>query len=82
MQSLITSYIRTYMPIVVGGLVSWLVTLGVELDAETQAGLIVALTGLSQAAYYFIARQLERKWPVVGKVLLGSSKQPTYREVK
>lgn len=81
MNSFVTSQIRTYVPILVGGFVSWLVTLGINLDADSQAGLIVFLTGVLQAVYYFVARLLERRWPQVGAILLGSSKQPVYREV-
>ena len=78
MSDFVTSQIRTYTPIIAGALVSWLATKGMELDAETQAGLIVALTGTAQAAYYFIVRLLERRWPKVG-VLLGSAKKPEYK---
>ena len=78
MSDFITSQIRTVSPIVVGGLISWLATLGLELDAETQSGLVIALTGILQAAYYLIVRLLERRWPKVG-VLLGSAKKPAYR---
>ena len=81
MNNFITSQIRTYVPIAVGAIVAYLLTLGIELDADTQAGLIVTLTGVLQAVYYFIARALERKFPQLS-VLLGSSKQPIYKEVK
>ena len=79
MSDFIISQIRTYVPILVGGLVSWLTVQGVDLDAETQAGLIIALTGLLQAAYYFLARVAENRWPQAG-VLLGSTKKPEYYE--
>lgn len=82
MNSLVTSYIRTYVPIGVGMIVAYLVTLGIQLDNDTQAALVVFLTGALQALYYAVARTLEKKWPQLGSFLLGSSKQPTYREVK
>ena len=78
MSNLIISQIRTYVPIIVGALVAWLLTLGVQLDAETQAGIIVALTGILQALYYFVVRLLEQKWPKIG-VLLGSTSKPIYK---
>lgn len=81
MNSFVTSLIRTYVPIAVGALVSLLVTRGINLDADTQAGLIVALTGILQAVYYFVARVLERKLPQFS-FLLGSSAQPRYVEPK
>lgn len=80
MNSFVTSLIRTYVPIAVGAVIAWLATLGLQLDAEAQSGLIVFLTGISQAIYYFIARWIERKFPQIGTVLLGSSKAPVYRE--
>lgn len=82
MPDFLTSLLRTYVPIAVGALVSWLLTLGIELDAETQAGLIVALTGLSQAAYYALVRALEPRLPDwLKRVVLGSSKEPMYVNV-
>lgn len=79
MNNFVTSLIRTYVPIAVGAIVSYLLTLGVQLDANTQAGLVVALTGVLQAVYYLVARLLERKFPQFS-VLLGSASQPKYVE--
>lgn len=79
MSDFVTSQIRTYVPILIGGLVAWLATLGLELDANTQTGLVVSLTGILQALYYLLARILEQKFPWAG-VLLGSKKQPEYEE--
>lgn len=78
MNSFIISQIRTYVPILVGALAAWLLTKGVELDTDTQAGLIVFLTGLLQGLYYLIVRLLEKRWPKVG-VLLGVASKPVYR---
>ena len=77
MSDLIVSYIRTGVPVLVGTIVSWLVTLGIALDPDTQAALIAGLTGALIAAYYAIVRALERRWPAVG-VLLGKRTEPTY----
>lgn len=81
MNGFVTSLIRTYVPIAVGAVVSFLLTKGIELDPNTQAGLIVAITGILQAVYYFVARVLERKFPQFS-FLLGSSAQPKYVEPK
>lgn len=81
MNSFIISQIRTFVPIIVGAFVAWLVTVGIALDADTQAGLIVALTGLLQGLYYFIVRLLEKRWPKVG-VLLGVASKPVYRALE
>lgn len=77
MSSTIVSLIRTYVPVAVGALVAWLITLGIQLDAEAQAGLITALTGALIAIYYAIVRALEKRWPWVG-VLLGVPAEPLY----
>jgi len=75
-NALALSIIRTYVPIVVGALASWLlVTFAFELEADIQAHLIIALTGLLQAVYYAAVRALETRFPGVG-VLLGAAKTP------
>ena len=73
--TLVPSLIRTYVPIVVGAFIAWLVTLGVEIDDSIQAGLVTALTGILIAAYYTVIRLLEKRWPKLS-VLLGSSQIP------
>lgn len=79
MNDALVSLIRTWVPIGVGSLISWLVTLGIELDAATESGLVVGLTGLIIAGYYTVVRLVEKRLPWVG-VLLGSTKQPEYRK--
>jgi len=69
--------IRTWVPIAVGGVFSWLATQGLALDGKTQAGAIVALTGLIQAVYYTLVRLLEAQWPAAGW-LLGKASAPKY----
>lgn len=73
--TVVPSLIRTYVPVVVGSLAGWLVSLGIDLDANAQAGLIVGLTGLFTAAYYTLVRLLEKRFPWLS-VLLGSSQMP------
>ena len=80
-NNFVTSLIRTYVPIAVGALASYLVTNGIELNAEAQLGLVTFLTALLQGAYYLAARLLENKFPQLG-FLLGSSKTPEYKEVE
>ena len=77
MSDAIVSLIRTWVPVGVGAALSWLLTLGVELDPDAQAGLIAGLTGVVIATYYGLVRLLERKWPVFG-VFLGTRRQPEY----
>lgn len=78
MNDFITSQIRTYIPILVGSIVSWLATRGIEIDAEATAGAVVAITGLASALYYLIARLLEENISSKFGLLLGSKKKPTY----
>lgn len=81
MNDFITSLIRTYVPIGVGALMSWLATRGLDIDPQAGAGLIVFMTGTLQAAYYVVVRLLERQFPQVGW-LLGQAKQVKYTENK
>lgn len=77
MTNTVLSLIRTYVPVGVGALVAWLLTLGIELDETVRNGLVVGATGLVIAVYYTVVRLLEKRWPFFG-VLLGSTKQPEY----
>lgn len=40
--------------------------------------LTAAAIGAVSAAYYWLARELGRRWPIVERFLLGSSQQPIY----
>lgn len=79
MSNFIASLIRTFVPIGVGGVISWLALEGVEIDAETQTSLVIGLTGLLQAGYYAAVRIAALKWPAL-EVLLGSARQPEYTD--
>lgn len=79
MSDLVVSLIRTYVPVVVGTVIAWLVAQGIDVTPETEVQLVAGLTGIISAAYYGVVRLLERRWPVVG-YLLGSKKQPTYED--
>jgi uncharacterized membrane protein (DUF441 family) len=78
MSNFITSLVRTYVPIFVGAVVSYLATRGIEIDAEAAAGLAAFLGGFASAVYYFGVRLIERRIPSAG-VLLGSVKTPDYK---
>jgi ABC-type phosphate/phosphonate transport system permease subunit len=68
------SLIRTIVPIVVGALVGWLATRGIEVDA---AVIIPAVDGIVAALYYAAIRAAEQKWPSAGW-LLGAPGAPSY----
>lgn len=80
MTNFVISLIRTYVPIAVGTLISFLfVQFGLTLDGEIALQLTTGLTGLVIGLYYLVARLLERKFPQLG-VLLGSTAKPVYVE--
>lgn len=83
MSDQIISYIRTYVPVAIGSLLSFIVTkYGIVVDENISTALATLLTAVLIAAYYFVARQLEKHYPQIGKLLLGSAKQPDYKVVK
>lgn len=76
MNDMVTSWIRTVVPALVGSLVYSLANLGIEVDGD---GWVALLTALAIGVYYAIARYAEQKIPALGW-LLGSPKQPTYND--
>ena len=74
MNDYVISLIRTWVPMLVGLLVTWLLSLGVEFDS---AALELALVSIVSGAYYALVRWLEQKWPWLG-ALLGHTAKPTY----
>lgn len=77
MSDHLVSLIRTYVPIVVGAALGWLIAAGVDVDPATRDALVAGIVGLTTAAYYGLVRALEARWPALG-ILLGSTKAPTY----
>lgn len=78
MSNFVTSLIRTWVPIAVGVGLTWLAEeLGVVIDDSMRVEVAALATGVVIAAYYLVARVLERKWPALG-FLLGSTSKPTY----
>lgn len=76
MSDVIISLVRTYVPLAVGGGLSWAATrLGIA-DFDS-SGVEAAAVLFVSAAYYALARLLERKWPVF-RFLLGVPRQPGY----
>ena len=78
LSDFLVSQIRTYVPSGVGALISWLSLRGVEVDSDTRLLLVTGCTAAATAGYYTVASMAQRKWPIVGRYLLGSSKAPTY----
>lgn len=68
---------RTLIPVLVGSILAGLTALGLDVDPEA---LLSVLTGIYSSAYYLLARYLEAKNPLFGKILLGNEAQPLYLE--
>lgn len=78
MNNFVTSLVRTYVPIFVGSIFSYLaVKYGLVVDGDIQNQLVAGLTGVVIAVYYLVVRLLERRFPEVG-ILLGSTQKPVY----
>ena len=80
MNDLFISQIRTFVPLGVGVLLSWLAAKGIHptiSQADMAAG-IAALTGFFTAAYYTVVRLLERFVSSKFGWLLGYAQKPTY----
>lgn len=77
MNDAIIALIRTVVPTIVGAFVAWLASLGLNLEEESSAALIIALTGLFTGAYYTAVRWLGERYPWVNW-LLGYNSTPTY----
>lgn len=79
LQTVVPSLIRTYVPLLVGQFLSWLVVLGLvpsgAFSADQQAALSAVIGAVLTGVYYTAVRLAETRWPQVG-VLLGSSQQP------
>lgn len=72
------SLVRTYVPIAVGALVSWLASFGLDVGGDAEIGLTLFLGSVVMGLYYLLARTLEARWPALGGFLLGSTRKPVY----
>jgi len=81
MNDTVLAYIRTYAPIFAGAVVAFLVSVGV-IDTDASTNLIVALTTVftvvAQGLWYLIGRLLTERVPWLAKLMLGSTKTPSY----
>lgn len=75
MSDFVISLIRTWVPVVVGGFVTWLITLGVEIDSEA---LVAALVSILSGVYYALIRALEVRYPWLGVFLGYNRATPQY----
>lgn len=80
MNDVIISALRRLAVSGVAFVLTWLaVHLGVGLDANTSAAVTAFVTAVLVALYGWVAQQLEKQYPWLGKILfLGASRQVTY----
>lgn len=78
MSDVRTATVRTTMPAVWVSLLMWLaVRLGLDIDGDDwQVVLLVAPVVLG--VFYRAGREAEARWPIVGRILFGSSQTPRY----
>lgn len=72
------SLIRTWIPALIGALVGFLASKGIELDPDAVAAGTAFMSAVFTGLYYALARWLESRWPKLGW-LLGNPKQPEYK---
>lgn len=73
------SLVRTYAPLGVGAVLTWLAARGFGVDPATQEALIYGLTGLGAAAWFGVLRMIEPHLPKWLRLLVfWSAKMPTY----
>ncbi|MFD5864346.1 hypothetical protein ACFWGP_05305 [Agromyces sp. NPDC127015] len=77
MDALIIQIIRTAVPYLVGLAVTWLASIGLNLDPDITAAAAAQLTVLVGSLYYLAVAWLERKWRWFGW-LLGVARKPVY----
>lgn len=75
MNPFVASLIRTIVPLLVGSAISWLVSMGIDIDESGVAYLSSFLTALFGGLYYVAVRYLEEKVPAFGW-LLGLAQTP------
>jgi hypothetical protein len=84
MSDFITSLIRTWVPIGVGAVITWLATnYNIVVPEDASSSLVVGVAALVTALYYAAARAVEKAYPWLGKLLvgLGVGKAPEYPAV-
>lgn len=81
-SALWASIVRTIVPVIVGSILGWVVSLGIVVDPQFEVLLGTALTGIFTAIYYVAVRLLETYvTPKLGW-LLGLAKTPAVYTVE
>lgn len=69
------SIVRTIVPVAVGQIVAYLVSIGVVVPEDVEAALTVILGFIVTTVWYVVVRFLEQKFPKLG-ILLGWAATP------
>jgi len=78
MSNFLVSLIRTWVPILVGTVIAWVVSTGLfDISDDQAAQATGAATAAAIGLYYSIVRWFETKYPQAGW-LLGTPKPPEY----
>lgn len=81
MNDFVTSLIRTWVPIGVGSVLTWLAAnYDIVIPKDASSSLVLGVGALVTAVYYALARAVEKAYPWLGKLLvgLGAGKAPEY----
>jgi hypothetical protein len=79
-SDLLKSVIRTFVPVVVGLIISAVTLAGVEIDDELRGSLLILIDGVFVGLYYTLIRWLEGKFPAFGW-FLGLPAEPHYTNI-
>lgn len=70
--------VRTGLPAAWATLIAWLVArFGFHLSEQDYAVLVLIIPAVIPV-FYRIAREIETRWPAIGRILFGSTLTPTY----
>lgn len=77
MTTPVPAVIRTLVPVIVGAIISFSATRGIQFDGTFREALSYVLTAAITGIYYVTLLKLEARWPIAG-ILLGSTARPIY----
>ena len=78
MSDVRTATVRTTVPAVWVSLVLWLVVRLGWSPSEEDWQMLMLVAPVVLGVVYRLGRELEARWPSVGRVLFGSSRRPSY----
>lgn len=78
MKTLFDSLVRTFTPIIVGAVLGWFATSGIELDPEFETALTLVVGAAFAGIYYLAVRLFELYVSPKFGWLLGLAKPPVY----